>query len=74
MPEAQRPPPLKLGGHHHLWSWLIPVFKLSDGALLESAGLDALVGWQANGRADGRMASCGAAGRALPCINLCLEA
>ncbi|EFN50567.1 hypothetical protein CHLNCDRAFT_136274 [Chlorella variabilis] len=43
VPEAQRPPPLKLGGHHHLWSWLIPVFKLSDGALLESAGLDALV-------------------------------
>ena len=39
----QRPPALKLGGHWQLWSWLIPVFTVSDRALLESAGLDALV-------------------------------
>jgi hypothetical protein len=41
--EKQRPPPLQLRGHYRLWSWLIPVFKLPDGELLESAGLDALV-------------------------------
>lgn len=41
----QRPPPLKLGSHWQLWSWIIPVFAVSDQALLETAGLDALVGW-----------------------------
>lgn len=43
----QRPPPLKLGGHHQIWSWLIPVFTLPDGDLLRVAGLDALVGGRA---------------------------
>ena len=40
---AQRPPAMKLHSHFRLWSWLTPVFGVSDGALLESAGLDALV-------------------------------
>ena len=43
VPESKRPPPMRLGGHHQLWSWLVPVFTLSDGQLLRSAGLDALV-------------------------------
>lgn len=41
--DAQRPPPLLLKGHYRLWSWVIPVFKVSDQTLLETAGLDALV-------------------------------
>lgn len=40
---AWRPPPLKLLGLHRLWSYLGPVFTVSDGELLRSAGLDALV-------------------------------
>jgi hypothetical protein len=43
VPAWRRPPPLDLRGLRRLWSWLTPVFSLSDGALLESAGLDALV-------------------------------
>lgn len=39
----QRPPPLRLGSHWQLWSWLIPVFSVSDEQLLEQCGLDALV-------------------------------
>lgn len=41
----KRPPPLQLGGLRQLWSWLVPVFTVSDKELLETAGLDALVGW-----------------------------
>ena len=40
---AWRPPPLKLLGLQRLWGYLGPVFTVSDGELLRSAGLDALV-------------------------------
>lgn len=40
---THKPPPLKLKGLYRLWSWLIPVFKVSDEDLLLSAGMDALV-------------------------------
>lgn len=43
VPPALRPPRMQLGGHHQLWSWLVPVFTVPDGKLLESAGLDALI-------------------------------
>jgi hypothetical protein len=41
--KRRRPPPLRLGGHRQLWSWLVPAWKLSDKDFLASAGLDALV-------------------------------
>ena len=44
VPPEQRPPRMKLGSHWHLWSWLIPVFTVSDEELLQLTGLDALVG------------------------------
>lgn len=44
VPPEQRPPKLKLGSHWQLWSWLIPVFTVSDEELLQQTGLDALVG------------------------------
>lgn len=37
-----RPPPLGLSGWSRIWSWLSPVFLLSDEDLLLTAGLDAL--------------------------------
>jgi hypothetical protein len=43
VPLGRRPPLMRLGGHHQLWSWLVPVFSVSDGELLRKAGLDALV-------------------------------
>jgi uncharacterized membrane protein YgcG len=44
MPQVtHKPPPLNLRGFHRLWSWLIPVFKVSDEELLLSAGMDALI-------------------------------
>ena len=44
MPQVtHKPPPLDLHGFHRLWSWLIPVFKVSDEELLLSAGMDALI-------------------------------
>ena len=33
-----------LRGHHRIWSWLVPVFSVSDEELLLSAGMDALIG------------------------------
>lgn len=53
MPPGQRPPPLKLGSHWQLWSWLIPVFTVSDEELLQLTGLDGLVG--AGGTGYGRL-------------------
>lgn len=38
-----KPPALPLLGHRRWWSWVLPVFKVPDAQLLESAGLDALV-------------------------------
>lgn len=38
-----RPPPMQLGGHRQLWSWLVPVFHVRDAELLKTAGLDALM-------------------------------
>ena len=55
---AQRPPPMKLHSHFRLWSWLTPVFGVSDGALLESAGLDALVGAAAGLQLPGAGSGC----------------
>ena len=43
VPLGRRPPLLRLGGHHQLWSWLTPVFSVSDKDMLKKAGLDALV-------------------------------
>lgn len=39
-----RPPPLKFGGLNKVWSFLFPVFNLSDGDLFKTGGLDSLVG------------------------------
>ncbi|KFM24963.1 Uncharacterized protein RSN1 [Auxenochlorella protothecoides] len=41
---TRKPPRMKLTGHHRIWSWLVPVFTISDEELVRSAGLDALVG------------------------------
>ena len=38
-----RPPPLRLTGLYRIWSWLIPVFTLSDADLITTAGLDPLM-------------------------------
>lgn len=38
-----RPPKLSMKGHRRFWSWLIPVFKVTDAEFLSSAGMDALV-------------------------------
>lgn len=38
-----RPPPLKFGGLNKVWSFLFPVFNLSDGDLFKTGGLDSLV-------------------------------
>jgi Late exocytosis, associated with Golgi transport len=44
MPQVSRKPPeMRTDGHHRFWSWLVPVFAVSDDDLLASAGLDALV-------------------------------
>ncbi|KAL4451743.1 hypothetical protein ABPG75_007405 [Micractinium tetrahymenae] len=43
VPPTLRPPPLDVSGLRRLWSWLVPVFTVSDKQLLESAGLDALM-------------------------------
>uniref|UniRef100_A0A1D2A6U9 ERD4-related membrane protein n=1 Tax=Auxenochlorella protothecoides TaxID=3075 RepID=A0A1D2A6U9_AUXPR len=40
---TRKPPRMKLTGHHRIWSWLVPVFTISDEELVRSAGLDALV-------------------------------
>ena len=40
---VHKPPNLKLKGLCRWWSWLIPVFKVSDEELLKSAGMDALI-------------------------------
>ena len=40
---ASPPPVMRLGGWAQLYSWLIPVFTVSDAELLRSCGLDALV-------------------------------
>ena len=50
VPPGQRPPPLKLGSHWQLWSWLIPVFTVSDEELLQLTGLHALVGAGMSGK------------------------
>lgn len=44
VPPALRPPPMDVSGLRRLWSWLGPVLTVPDKRLLESAGLDALVG------------------------------
>ncbi|KAK9822983.1 hypothetical protein WJX81_000456 [Elliptochloris bilobata] len=38
-----KPPPVRLDGLHVLWSWLVPVFCVSDTELVHTAGLDALI-------------------------------
>lgn len=44
MPQVSRKPPkLKLNGIARFYSWITPVFKVSDEDFLRSAGLDALV-------------------------------
>jgi hypothetical protein len=44
MPQVSRKPPeMRTDGHHRFWSWLVPVFAVSDDDLLASAGLDELV-------------------------------
>jgi len=40
---ASPPPVMRLGGWAQLYSWLVPVFTVSDAELLRSCGLDALV-------------------------------
>lgn len=44
MPQVtHKPPPMNKKGLARLWSWLKPVFRVSDAELLSSAGMDALV-------------------------------
>lgn len=44
MPQVSRKPPhMKMSGISRIYSWLDPVFKVSDEDFLKSAGLDALV-------------------------------
>ncbi|KAK9862328.1 hypothetical protein WJX84_002637 [Apatococcus fuscideae] len=38
-----KPPPMPQGGFHQFWSWLGPIFTVTDMDLLHSAGLDALI-------------------------------
>lgn len=38
-----RPPPLRFDGLNKIWSFLFPVFNLSDGDLFKTGGLDSLV-------------------------------
>lgn len=40
---GKRPPKLSIKGFKRWWSWLIPVWKVSDAEFLESNGLDSLV-------------------------------
>jgi len=41
---THKPPQLKLSAwHHRWWSWVVPVFRVSDEELLKSAGMDALI-------------------------------
>lgn len=40
---TSKPPPIRSRGFHRFWSWLSPVFKVSDQELLASSGLDALM-------------------------------
>ncbi len=41
---THKPPKLRLSAwHHRWWSWVIPVFRVSDEELLKSAGMDALI-------------------------------
>lgn len=40
---THKPPAMRMDGHHRIWSWLVPVFTVSDEKLVRSAGLDALV-------------------------------
>lgn len=39
-----KPPKLLMSAwHHRWWSWVVPVFRVSDEELLKSAGMDALI-------------------------------
>ena len=38
-----RPPKMKLGGWHQLWSWAAPIYTVKEKDLLQIAGIDALV-------------------------------
>ena len=41
---THKPPQLLLSAwHHRWWSWVVPVFRVSDEELLKSAGMDALI-------------------------------
>ena len=41
---THKPPKLLLSAwHHRWWSWVVPVFRVSDEELLKSAGMDALI-------------------------------
>lgn len=64
---AHRPPALRLGSHWQLWSWLLPVFNVSDQRLLETVGLDALVGGRA-ARAGARSRQALAPGTCCPAL------
>ena len=40
---THKPPAMRLDGIYRWWSWLIPVFTVSDEELLKSSGMDALI-------------------------------
>lgn len=40
---SPRPPTMKLSGHHRIWSWLVPVFKINNEEFLRMSGFDAFV-------------------------------
>lgn len=40
---THKPPALRLHGLYRWWSWLIPVFTVSDEELVKSSGMDALI-------------------------------
>lgn len=40
---ALKPPKMNLHGHRLLWSWLVPIFTVSDHDMIRSCGLDSLM-------------------------------
>jgi hypothetical protein len=40
---THKPPAMRLNGLYRWWSWLVPVFTVSDEELLKSSGMDALI-------------------------------